>query len=81
VRLPREYATILKAQNLAWPHPGLSDTMFASLKIAAIHLLSLLESELLQRVLLGVTESVKPEVLNGTVRRAVDAFLNGYARR
>ncbi len=50
-------------------------------KVAAIHLLSLLESELLQRVLLGVIDTVKPEVLSGAVRRAVDAFLSGYGRR
>jgi AcrR family transcriptional regulator len=50
-------------------------------KIAAIHLLSLLESELLQRVLLGVIDTVKPEVLSGVVRRAVDVFLSGYGRR
>ena len=52
----------------------------ADSKIAAMHLLSLLESELLQRVLLGVIESVKPDALSGTVRRAVDVFLSGYAR-
>ena len=52
----------------------------ADAKIAAIHLLSLLESELLQRVLLGVLISVKPEALNAAVRRAVDAFLLGYER-
>jgi len=50
-------------------------------KIAAIHLLSLLESELLQRVLLGVIDTVKPEALSGVVRRAVDVFLSGYGRR
>jgi len=50
-------------------------------KIAAIHLLSLLESELLQRVLLGVINTVKPESLSGAVRRAVDVFLSGYERR
>jgi AefR-like transcriptional repressor, C-terminal domain len=50
-------------------------------KVAAIHLLSLLESELLQRVLLGVIDTVKPEVLSGAVRRAVDVFLSGYGRR
>ena len=50
-------------------------------KIAAMHLLSLLESELLQRVLLGVIDTVKPETLTGTVRRAVDVFLSGYERR
>ena len=50
-------------------------------KIAAMHLLSLLESELLQRVLLGVMESVKPEAVKGTVRRAVEVFLSGYQRR
>ncbi len=50
-------------------------------KIAAMHLLSLLESELLQRVLLGVIDVVKPEAINGAVRRAVDVFLSGYERR
>jgi hypothetical protein len=50
-------------------------------KIAAMHLLSLIESELLQRVLLGVIDSVKPEAVNGAVRRAVDVFLSGYERR
>jgi AcrR family transcriptional regulator len=50
-------------------------------KIAAIHLLSLLESELLQRVLLGVMDAVKPAAVRGAVRRAVDVFLSGYGRR
>jgi len=50
-------------------------------KIAAIHLLSLLESELLQRVLLGVMDAVKPAAVKGVVRRAVEAFLSGYQRR
>src|SRR5579863_451560 len=50
-------------------------------KTAAMHLLSLLESEFLQRVLLGVIETVKPESLSGAVRRAVDVFLFGYERR
>ena len=50
-------------------------------KIAAIHLLSLLESELLQRVLYGVMDAVKPEVVKGVVRRAVEVFLSGYQRR
>ena len=50
-------------------------------KIAAIHLLSLLESELLQRVLLGVMDAVKPGAVKGVVRRAVDVFLSGYGRR
>jgi hypothetical protein len=53
----------------------------ADAKIAAIHLLSLLESELLQRVLLGVFDSVKPEMISGAARRAVDAFISGYQRR
>ncbi len=48
-------------------------------KIAAMHFLSLLESELLQRMLLGVLEAVKPEALTGIVRRAVTVFLSGYA--
>ena len=50
-------------------------------RIAAVHLLSLLESELLQRVLLGVMDSVKPEAAKGAVRRAVEVFLSGYERR
>ena len=50
-------------------------------KPAAMHLLSLLESELLQRVLLGVIDTVKPETLSAVVRRAVDVFLSGYERR
>ena len=53
----------------------------ADAKIAAMQLLSLLESELLQRVLLGVADSVKPEALKGSVRRAVEVFLCGYERR
>ena len=48
--------------------------------IAAMHLLSLLEAELLQRVLLGMMEAVKPEALKGAVRRAVETFLSGYGR-
>jgi AcrR family transcriptional regulator len=50
-------------------------------KTAAMQLLSLLESELLQRVLLGVVSSVKPEALNGAARRAVETFLSGYGRQ
>jgi AcrR family transcriptional regulator len=53
----------------------------ADAKIAAIHLLSLLESELLQRVLLGILESVKPEAIGAAVRRGVEVFLSGYRRR
>ncbi len=53
----------------------------ADAKTAALHLLGLLESEQLQRVLLGVIESVKPDAISGAVRRAVDAFLSGYGRR
>ena len=49
-------------------------------KTAAVHLLALLESELLQRVLLGVMDSVKPEAARGAVRRAVEVFLSGYQR-
>ena len=49
-------------------------------KTAAVHLLTLLESELLQRVLLGVMDSVKPEAVRGIVRRAVEVFLSGYQR-
>ncbi|MBV9724379.1 MAG: TetR/AcrR family transcriptional regulator [Gammaproteobacteria bacterium] len=50
----------------------------ADAKIAAMHLLSLLESELLQRVLLGVEVSLKPEALRAAVRRAVEVLLSGY---
>jgi AcrR family transcriptional regulator len=50
-------------------------------KIAAMHLLSLMESELLQRVLLGVLDAVNPDSLGGAVKRAVDVFLGGYERR
>ncbi len=50
-------------------------------KIAAIHLMSLLESELMQRALLGVLDSVKPEAISGAARRAVEVFMSGYQRR
>lgn len=50
-------------------------------KTAAIQLLSLLESEFLQRVLLGIISSIKPEALNIAARRAVETFLPGYGRR
>jgi AcrR family transcriptional regulator len=52
----------------------------ADAKVAAMHLLSLLESELLQRVLLGVEVSLKPDNLKASVRRAVEVFLSGYQR-
>lgn len=48
-------------------------------KIAAMHFLSLLESEFLQRMLLGVLETVKREALASAARRAVQVFLSGYA--
>jgi AcrR family transcriptional regulator len=48
---------------------------------AAMHLLSLLEAEFLQRLLLGVIDSPKPEATRGAVRRAVEVFVSGYARR
>src|SRR5271165_6918419 len=44
----------------------------ADAKTAAVHLLSLLESELQQRVLLGVMNAVKPEAVKRVVRRAVE---------
>ena len=53
----------------------------ADAKTAAMQLLSLLEAEFLQRILLGVVSSVKPEALNNAARRAVESFLSGYARR
>ena len=52
----------------------------ADAKIVAMHLLSLLEAEVLQRVLLGVEVSLKPDALRAAVRRAVEAFLSGYQR-
>jgi AefR-like transcriptional repressor, C-terminal domain len=48
-------------------------------KTAAVHLLRLLDSELLQRVLLGVIESVNPEAVKGPVRCAVEVFLSGVS--
>ena len=52
----------------------------ADAKTAAMHLLSLLESELLQRVLLGVMTTAQPGAVRGAVRRAVEVFLSGYQR-
>jgi AefR-like transcriptional repressor, C-terminal domain len=49
-------------------------------KTAAMQFLSLLDSEFLQRVLLGIVSAVKPEALNSAARRAVETFLSGYAR-
>jgi hypothetical protein len=42
--------------------------------------MSLLESELLQRMLLGVMDSVRPAAVKGVVRRAVEVFVAGYQR-
>lgn len=53
----------------------------ADAKTAAMQFLSLLESEFLQRILLGISSSVRPEALNAAARRAVETFLSGYARR
>jgi AcrR family transcriptional regulator len=53
----------------------------ADAQIAAMHLLSLLESEFMQRALLGVLKPVKSEAINGAARRAVEVFLSGYNRR
>ena len=50
-------------------------------RTAAMQLLSLLESEFLQRALLGVTTSLKPGAVNSAARRAVETFLSGYGRR
>ena len=47
---------------------------------AAVHLLSLLESEFLQRLLLGVIDSISAGAVARAVRRAVDVFLSGYGR-
>lgn len=53
----------------------------ADAKIAAMQLLSLLEAELLQRALLGIVDSLKPEALKASARRAVEVFLSGYQPR
>jgi AcrR family transcriptional regulator len=53
----------------------------ADAKFAAIHFLSLLESELMQRALLGVLGPVKPEMISSSARRAVEVFMSGYQRR
>jgi AcrR family transcriptional regulator len=53
----------------------------ADAKTSAMHLLSLLESELLQRVLLGVMDSVTPGAARAAVGRAVEVFLAGYQPR
>jgi hypothetical protein len=53
----------------------------ADANTASVHLLSLMESELLLRVLFGVMDSVKPQAVKGVVRRAVEVFLSGYQRR
>ena len=50
-------------------------------KTAAKHLLSLLESELLLRVLLGVMNTVQPGAIKGVVGRAVEVFLSAYQPR
>ena len=48
---------------------------------SAIHLLSLLESEHLQRLLYGVAMTPRPAVISASARRAVEAFLRGYEQR
>jgi AcrR family transcriptional regulator len=48
---------------------------------SAIHLLSLLESEHLQRLLYGVAATPRPGAISSAVRRAVEAFLGGYEQR
>lgn len=48
-------------------------------RIAALHLLSLLEAEHRERILLGILDTPKPEALQAAVRRAVEVFLAAYA--
>jgi AcrR family transcriptional regulator len=50
-------------------------------RVAAIHLLTLLESELWLRSLLGVLKALKPDTVRAVVRRAVEVFLSGYQCR
>lgn len=75
VPIEKEVAKFLKKRM------SRGDLRSADSKLAAMHLLSLLESELQQRVMLGVLDSVKPETLSAAVRRAVDVFLSGYEMR
>lgn len=56
------------------------DLRTADPKYAAMQLLSLYESELLQRMLLGVMTVFRPEAINASVRRAVETFLTGYGK-
>jgi AcrR family transcriptional regulator len=50
-------------------------------RFLAIHLLSLLESEHLQRLLYNVATTPKPGAISASVRRSIDAFLDGYGQR
>jgi AcrR family transcriptional regulator len=47
--------------------------------IAANHLRGLLESEVLEPLLLGVTDTIPEEEKRGAAHRAIDAFLRAYA--
>lgn len=46
--------------------------------VATRHLYSLLESELLDRLLFQVLEEVKPEEIQGATTRAIDVFMAAY---
>jgi AcrR family transcriptional regulator len=75
LRMEKEVAEFLKKSAKR------GELRIADAKIAAMHLLSLLEAEFLQRVLLDVLGPVKPEAIKAAVRRAVEVFLSGYERR
>ena len=47
-------------------------------RIAANHLLALLEAELLQRVLYHMLDALDPKAIRGIVRRAIAVFMGGY---
>lgn len=57
------------------------DLRTADPRYAAIHLLSLLESEYLQRVLFGGAAPPTFVAADSAARRAVDTFVRGYSKR
>jgi AcrR family transcriptional regulator len=47
--------------------------------VAAQHLTALLKAEMMDRLLLGVQDSIAPDAISPMVARAVDVFLRAYA--
>ncbi|MBI5617457.1 MAG: TetR/AcrR family transcriptional regulator [Gammaproteobacteria bacterium] len=50
-------------------------------RVAANHLMALLEAELLQRLLYHLVDAVDAKTIRGIVRRAIEVFMGGYAAR